>query len=337
MRQALALAGLIALAAPAAQALTLSFPAKADLQAEKTSVLGSYRFPVGPWKDGGFKTVRAEGPVIKRAWRIEERDLTTMQVMASLRSQLEADGFVPLFECDTNFCGGFDFRYNMQILPEPQMHVDLGDFRYLVLRRDSGSAGKDTASGSAAASNVSGMQYVGLLVSRSNDAGFAEVIQVGLPLGAKSAVAGQAAAGPGGTSMKTGLAAAPAPAMTVATGLAEGMSVPLDDLNFPSGSSELAPGEYASLGQIAAYMKAHPDQHITLVGHTDTVGGFEPNLVLSKKRAASVRDRLIKQYGVNPDMVAANGVGYLAPRASNATKAGREQNRRVEAMVDSTQ
>lgn len=326
MRPALALAGLIVLAAPPAQALSLSFSAKTELRAEDTSVLSSYRFPVGPWKDGALPTQRAEGPLIKRAWRIDQRDLTTMQVMADLRSQLEAKDFSPVFECATNACGGFDFRYHLDILPEPQMHVDLGDFRYLTVKREV----------------AGGAQYIGVLVSRSNDAAFAEVVQVGLPLPAASqgavenpvTVPGAAPAVPAAVP-----AASPGPAASagVAQGLAAGIAVPLEDLNFPSGSSELAPGDYASLKQIAEYMKAHPDQHVTLVGHTDTTGGLEPNLALSKKRAESVRDWLIKNYGVDAKQIAAEGVGYLAPRASNDTKDGREKNRRVEAMVDSTQ
>lgn len=319
MKTALALAGLLALAAPAGWALTLDLPAKAELRAEKTSALGSYRFPVGPWQDGGFRTVRAEGPVLIRAWRIDRRDLTTLQVLADLRAQLDAKGFTPLYECDTRACGGFDFRYHLQVLPEPQMHVDLGDFRYLVTRRQA-----DT-----------GPQYVGLLVSRSVDSRFVEVIRVGLPLpaAAKDSAAIQSSPAAG----TPPAAKPPPPPRDVAGGLAAGIAVPLDDLDFPSGSSDLAPGEYGSLRAIADYMKAHPDQHITLVGHTDTTGGLEPNLALSKKRAESVRDRLIKDYGVNPAEIAAAGVGYLAPRASNDTKAGRERNRRVEAMVDSGQ
>ncbi|GHD98370.1 membrane protein [Defluviimonas sp. 20V17] len=319
MKAALALAGLLALAAPAGWALTLDLPAKAELRAEKSSVLGSYRFPVGPWKDGGFQAKRAEGPVLIRAWRVDQRDLTTLQVMADLRAQLETKRFTPLYECDTRACGGFDFRYHLQILPEPQMHVDLGDFRYLVTRRQA-----DT-----------GPQYVGLLVSRSAESRFVEVIRVGLPLpaAAKATAAKQSPPDAGPPP-----AAIPAPPpQDVAAGLAAGVAVPLDDLDFSSGSSDLAPGEYGSLRTIADYMKAHPDQHITLVGHTDTTGGLEPNLALSKKRAESVRDRLIKDYGVDPKKIAAAGVGYLAPRASNDTKAGRERNRRVEAMVDSGQ
>lgn len=316
------------LATVPARALTPAFPAKADLNAEQDSALGSYRMPVGPWKDGAVPMKRIEGKLSMRAWRVEKRDLTTMQLMATLRSQIEAQGFAPIFECATDACGGFDFRYAMQILPEPQMHVDLGDFRYLAARRQ----------------GADGPQYIGLLVSRSNDAGFVEMVQVGLPLPAKAAPAGEAPAmvaapAPDAAPATPGQTASATDAVPddVASALSGGLSVVLDGLTFPSGSSDLAPGDYASLADLAAYMKAHPGQKITLVGHTDAQGGLDANIALSKKRAESVRQRLIDRYGIDPASLSAEGVGYLAPRASNNTLEGREQNRRVEAMVDSTQ
>ncbi len=72
---------------------------------------------------------------------------------------------------------------------------------------------------------------------------------------------------------------------------------------------------------------------IMLVGHTDSVGGLDPNIALSRDRAASVRQRLIDAYGVAPNRLEAQGMGYLAPIASNLTAQGRETNRRVEAVL----
>jgi OOP family OmpA-OmpF porin len=46
-----------------------------------------------------------------------------------------------------------------------------------------------------------------------------------------------------------------------------------------------------------------------------------------------VRDRLVAEHGIAPERLSAEGVGWLAPRATNATEAGREANRRVEAVV----
>ena len=74
-----------------------------------------------------------------------------------------------------------------------------------------------------------------------------------------------------------------------------------------------------------------------LVGHTDAVGGLAANVSLSKRRAESVRAVLISRHGIPAAQVSADGVGPLAPRASNLDAAGQAQNRRVEVFVTSTQ
>ena len=85
------------------------------------------------------------------------------------------------------------------------------------------------------------------------------------------------------------------------------------------------------------WLKADGARKVTLVGHTDASGGLEANVRLSKARAESVRRWLIDRLGVGADQVAAEGVGYLAPRATNQTEEGRQKNRRVEVISTSTQ
>jgi OOP family OmpA-OmpF porin len=70
-----------------------------------------------------------------------------------------------------------------------------------------------------------------------------------------------------------------------------------------------------------------------LVGHSDAVGGLEGNIAISKQRAEAVRQRLISKYGIQKSRITAQGIAFLSPRASNQTPEGREQNRRVEAVV----
>ena len=74
-----------------------------------------------------------------------------------------------------------------------------------------------------------------------------------------------------------------------------------------------------------------------MVGHTDAVGGLDGNVALSRRRASSVRDRLVGKYGVAGAQVTSDGVGFLSPRATNLTEAGRERNRRVEVILTSTE
>jgi chemotaxis protein MotB len=88
--------------------------------------------------------------------------------------------------------------------------------------------------------------------------------------------------------------------------------------------------------------KLAPDQQNKLAvgGYTDNTPispslqakGISSNQVLSEKRAETVMQFLISQ-GVKPDMISAQGFGDSDPVASNATAAGRAQNRRVELSI----
>ena len=71
---------------------------------------------------------------------------------------------------------------------------------------------------------------------------------------------------------------------------------------------------------------------IEIIGHTDDKGDDNDNMVLSKLRAASVRDYLISE-GIDASKMITTGMGETMPIASNDTKEGRAQNRRVEIRV----
>ena len=107
----------------------------------------------------------------------------------------------------------------------------------------------------------------------------------------------------------------------------------LSDLEFETGTSGLSAGPYPSLERLARLLTERSDLRLVLVGHTDAVGALEPNIALSRARAQSVRQRLIATYGVDANLIDAQGMGYLSPVASNLTAEGREKNRRVEAVL----
>ena len=107
----------------------------------------------------------------------------------------------------------------------------------------------------------------------------------------------------------------------------------LDGLDFATGSAELAPGGDAALLALAAYLTSHPARRVALVGHTDAQGPLDANIALSKRRAQAVADRLVAAHGVSRAQLRAEGMGWLAPLATNLTPEGREANRRVEAVV----
>ena len=81
-------------------------------------------------------------------------------------------------------------------------------------------------------------------------------------------------------------------------------------------------------------MKQYPEAKGVIEGHTDNVGGYDYNMKLSERRAASVRNYLIEKFGIAPDRLSSKGYGYTKPVADNKTKAGRQKNRRMEATFD---
>ncbi len=102
---------------------------------------------------------------------------------------------------------------------------------------------------------------------------------------------------------------------------------------FDSGSDQPLPGADAVLALVAeAAARMGPGTAVTVVGHTDAVGGDAYNMALAARRATSVLDGL-RRNGVPPDALAAVAMGRRQPVASNATPEGRAANRRVEFLL----
>jgi outer membrane protein OmpA-like peptidoglycan-associated protein len=113
---------------------------------------------------------------------------------------------------------------------------------------------------------------------------------------------------------------------------ARGLVANMSDVLFRSGSFELAPGARERLAKVSGIVLAYPTLHVTIEGHTDSVGGDEYNQQLSEHRAQAVRDYFVQQ-GINAASVEAHGYGKNEPIASNDTPEGRQQNRRVELIL----
>ncbi len=294
--------------AAAASALDLKLPEAAALAAEDRATSDSIAIPVGPWTRGILETRTAEGVVTKQAWVIRNSLKTTLQLLEPLRESIVDAGYRVIFECHDTSCGGFDFRYALSLLPEPQMHVDLGDYRYI------------------AALPAEGDGLVSLMVSRSANSGYVHITTVGA-----SVVSENVDAGTVDVSIARPLDPNPAQSDLTAQLGAAGRAV-LDDLRFATGSSELEAAPFASLEVLAGWLADRPEVQVALVGHSDAVGSLAQNIDLSRRRAASVMRRLVEAHGLSPAQVSAEGVGFLAPRASNATPEGRALNRRVEVV-----
>lgn len=90
------------------------------------------------------------------------------------------------------------------------------------------------------------------------------------------------------------------------------------------------PESYGTLKEIAAVLTENPDVRIKIAGHTDADGADAANLDLSKRRGASVKNELVKTFGIDASRIESDGLGEGQPVAPNDTPANKALNRRVE-------
>lgn len=284
-------------------------PPGAVLAAQSQSAADSVRLPVEPW-NAAVSPPQEEGSIRKSAYRIANSSVTTLQLMAPLRVVLELAGYETVFSCADAACGGFDFRFQLDLLPAPDMHVDLGNYRYVLMQNPAGEP-----------------HSVSIVTSTSSSEGFVHVTEVS-------------------KTQQTAVQTTPQPQANTPTlvapvqdtsGLIEALlangSAVLADLEFKTGSAELDGGPYQTLAILADWLNQTPNARIVLVGHSDAVGSLEANAALSRRRAASVLAQLTDTLGVRQAQVASAGAGALSPLASNLSDAGRALNRRVEVVL----
>ncbi|ORE97191.1 OmpA family protein [Aurantimonas sp. 22II-16-19i] len=104
------------------------------------------------------------------------------------------------------------------------------------------------------------------------------------------------------------------------------------NITFPTDQASILPGFYQTLNSVALVLEEFDRSIVDVYGHTDSQGSDSYNLQLSQQRASSVSQYLASQ-GVNPRRLNTQGFGESRPVASNATEAGRAQNRRVEISI----
>jgi len=114
---------------------------------------------------------------------------------------------------------------------------------------------------------------------------------------------------------------------------ARGLIVNMSDVLFDTNEATLKPGAKEKLAKVSGILLAYPTLHLTVEGHTDSTGTDDYNLKLSERRADSVRDYLVSN-GIVAANIEAHGLGKDGPVATNDTAAGRQQNRRVEMIVN---
>jgi outer membrane protein OmpA-like peptidoglycan-associated protein len=101
-------------------------------------------------------------------------------------------------------------------------------------------------------------------------------------------------------------------------------------IHFDSDSNRIRPDAYPLLNEYVKALKGGlSDAVLVIAGHTDSIGSEVYNQNLSRRRAQAVKDYLVHQ-GITADQLTVRGFGKTQPIASNETKDGRAQNRRVE-------
>lgn len=274
------------------------------IETARQETTGTYALPIGKFTPDRQPAEIVEGNILTRAWRLPPEQAGTLRLSRALRDELIRLEFTLLFECGSQTCGGYDFRFNLPVLPQPEMTVDLNDFFYV-----------------SAKSSDAAPIYLGVLISRSDRGGHVQITEVtGYDAPQVELVPPKVAVG-GGDRVALG------------TALQRDGRAVLHGISFASGSVELADSNGPALTRLAALLEDQPEVQLLIVGHSDNEGSLAANINLSRDRAAAVRSAMIAEFGVAPDRLEAAGAGFLAPLAPNTTDEGRMLNRRVEIVL----
>ena len=103
-------------------------------------------------------------------------------------------------------------------------------------------------------------------------------------------------------------------------------------VHFDTDKATLTPDGQATLTRAAEAMKSNPNAHLRLEGYTDSTGTDDHNLSLSQQRANAVGS-FLKSQGIDGKRLTGDGFGGSHPADTNATEAGKADNRRVELFL----
>lgn len=110
----------------------------------------------------------------------------------------------------------------------------------------------------------------------------------------------------------------------------------LKGLSFPKDQAVITVDNYPLLTKVQSVIKAASPEHIVVEGHTDSTGSKAINTKLSNERAEAVESYLKANNFIKDEQITAKGYGYSKPIATNKTRVGRAQNRRVDIIISAT-
>ena len=90
--------------------------------------------PVGPFINGAFPTATAPKSIHRTVWVINGPQPIT-EVYAGITAQLKRSGYEKILSCVSRECGGYDFRFAIDVVDEPMMRVDLRDYHFITAKQ----------------------------------------------------------------------------------------------------------------------------------------------------------------------------------------------------------
>jgi|TARA_B100000965_G_scaffold345821_1_gene316836 OOP family OmpA-OmpF porin len=288
------LASLVCLMSTYVFALELPYSARLVLS-DETDVK-NISVEISAWdREKGISRLDFRGRTTTKVFQIDGTSLTLDQMLQPIITHLNDKQFSIELYCNTNVCGGFNFRKNLTVSNPPFMLVNVANYSVI-------TAVKNSSAISLVASKLGNTIYLQILSIGTTDNDL--ILQDQEPL-----------------------------KDNYSSKLKEDGAIVLDDLIYRSGSADLGPGPFESLSALANFLKGTPSSSIILVGHSDAIGELRKNIELSRNRAQAVVDRLIKDYGIDQSRISAQGIGFLSPKTNNSTEKSRKKNRRVEAIL----
>ena len=274
----------------------LELPYSARLVLSDETDVKNISVEISAWdREKGISRRDFRGRTTTKVFQIDGTSLTLDQMLQPIITHLNDKQFSIELYCNTNVCGGFNFRKNLTVSNPPFMLVNVANYSVI-------TAVKNSSAISLVASKLGNTIYLQILSIGTTDNDL--ILQGQEPL-----------------------------KDNYSSKLKEDGAIVLDDLIYRSGSADLGPGPFESLSALANFLKGTPSSSIILVGHSDAIGELRKNIELSRNRAQAVVDRLIKDYGINQSRISAQGIGFLSPKTNNSTEKSRKKNRRVEAIL----
>ena len=248
--------------------------------------------PTGPHVKGKFtKSERVEGKVTRLVYA-NPKDRSTLEIFRNYQQALTKGGFQTLFACSADECGdaGNEKTSDLGYWCVTNKIQCPEPMRYVVAKLQ----------------RPAGDVYAAVKVRTEET--YLIVVEL--------------------KPMQGGLVTVNAKAL--ADDIAKSGHVAVYGIYFDTGKSVIKQESKPVIEEIAKLLTSQPTLKLHVVGHTDNVGALTSNITLSKQRAEAVVNALVNDHRIAAARLIANGVGPLAPVASNAAEEGRAKNRRVE-------